>query len=189
MELTGQDKTYLYSGNPIIPELLLKCAAHALTPKGESSDSEYDYTITAEHNVKVWEEPEGTPADDFTQRQPAEYTVKAKINDQELYDGNYCGKFSGNFEITPRAFDKATIDTVTPIENLRKDNIGSTNQRLDEDGWRWAYDRMAINFPKEGEFNRDQDPDENGLEIKWNGEKGGCTALWLGVLNPGFPVQ
>lgn len=172
LELTGQDETYLYSGNPIIPELLLKCAAHALTPKGESSDSEYDYTITAEHNVKVWEEPEGTPADDLTKRQPAEYTVKAKINDQELYDGNYCGKFSGNFEITPRAFDKATIDTVTPIENLRKDNIGSTNQRLDEDGWRWAYDRMAINFPKEGEFNRDQDPDENGLEIKWNGENG-----------------
>lgn len=172
LELTGQDKTYLYSGNPIIPELLLKCAAHALTPKGESSDSEYDYTITAEHNVKVWEEPEGTPADDLTKRQPAEYTVKAKINDQELYDGNYCGEFNGNFEITPRAFDKATIDTVTPIENLRKDNIGSTNQRLDEDGWRWAYDRMAINFPKEGDFNREQDPDENGLEIKWNGENG-----------------
>ena len=25
--------------------------------------------------------------------------------------------------------------------------------------------------------------------IQWNGEKGGCTALWCGVLKPGFPCQ
>lgn len=169
-----------YNGSAIIPDLkiMFQQAQAELTglqlAEGEAPSGDYDYTISAKYNTNVWtDEPETADPEDESNRKLPEYEVFAKRNADLKYDGNYCGKFSGNFTITPRQLSEETIDKITPIVNTIGKLEGCTKE--DELGWKWAYNRSPINFPADGNQCTPEDPEKNALEINWN--KGGGDTL------------
>lgn len=169
LEFSGLlEEGYEYNEDEIIPNLKLTCKSVSLIgvmlKKEEVPPSTpYDYTVRAENNINVWTE---TEVDGVITRVFPKYTVSAKTNEDGKYDGNYCGEITGEFTINPRKINEETVDTRVPIVNLRKDNLTDT-EKLDEDGWRWAYSRKPINFPKTGSMTN-EDPVENGLQITWS---------------------
>lgn len=173
LAVSGLQEGYEYNGSAIIPDLkiMFQQAQAELTglklTEGEAPSGEYDYTISAKYNTNVWtDEPETADPEDESNRKLPEYEVFAKRNADLKYDGNYCGKFSGNFTITPRQLSEETIDKITPIVNAIGKLEGCTKE--DELGWKWAYNRSPINFPADGNQCTPEDPEKNALEINWN---------------------
>lgn len=177
LEFTGlKEEGYEYTGEQIIPDFKLLYGAIELAGRklkeGEDPEGEdYDYTVRTAYSTNVWEDSEPTTPEDDTKRVLPEYTVEARTDASGLYNGNYCGKITGEpgeFKINPRKLTQDTVDNRTPIINTRKEGIGD-KKPLDADGWRWGYTRSAINFPKEGNFVlAPNQPTENGLEITWD---------------------
>ncbi len=173
LAVSGLQEGCEYNGSAIIPDLkiMFQQAQAELTglqlAEGEAPSGDYDYTISAKYNTNVWtDEPETADPEDESNRKLPEYEVFAKRNADLKYDGNYCGKFSGNFTITPRQLSEETIDKITPIVNTIGKLEGCTKE--DELGWKWAYNRSPINFPADGNQCTPEDPEKNALEINWN---------------------
>ena len=170
LELSGLlEEGYEYNGDEIIPELQLSCKTIPLTPQilkeGESLTGTPDYIITAKNNINVWTDSEEVGPNDDSKRVFPEYTVTARtirVGDKDLYDGNYCGQFSGDFQINPRVISKETIDTSPSIENERIDLF-----KLVDGEWECNYNRSPITFPKKNEAGEEV-PGKNGLIIRWS---------------------
>ena len=169
------EEGYEYTGSAIIPELQLACKGINLTYEmlggGQQMEGEPDYIITAVNNIDVWTDSEETTPEDDTKRVLPEFTVAARTEMRDgkaLYNGNYCGTFSAEFQINPRVVNQATIDTDPAIENERTDLY----ENIDGE-WVCNYDRAPHTFPK---WENGQDnPEKNGLVINWS--KNGTTVL------------
>lgn len=176
LTLSGlKEEGYEYTGSAIIPELQLACKGINLTYEmlgdGQQMEGEPDYIITAVNNIDVWTDSEETTPNDNSKRVLPEFTVAARTKVQDgkaLYNGNYCGTFSAEFQINPRVVNQATIDTDPAIVNER-------TELYSEVGGEWVcnYDRAPHTFPKLE--NGAEVSGKNGLVINWS--KDGTTVL------------
>ena len=174
---------YEYNETHITPEPAIFCKQVQLdgeTQTGETEPSgDYDYRIWAENNLNVWTFEN---ADMSGKRLHPIFTVEARRDAQQKYDGNYCGKVSQNFKITPRPLEEKIDTAAFPITNSRiadkgttldKDQIADPNGYIgtenDKGEWECDYTRTFITFPKEGKGIAN--PEKNdALSIKWSGD-------------------
>lgn len=174
LTLSGlKEEGYEYTGSFIIPDLQLACKAINLTYEkledGQQLTGSPDYIITAKNNKDVWTDSEETTPNDNSKRVLPEFTVAARTEMRDgkaLYNGNYCGTFSAEFQINPRVVNQATIDTDPAIVNERTDLYSEVDGE-----WVCNYDRAPHTFPKWE--NGAEVSGKNGLVIKWS--KDGTT--------------
>lgn len=181
---------YEYNETHIIPDPAIFCKQVQLNGEIQTGDTEpsgdYDYRIWAENNLNVWT----FENDDMSgKRLLPIFTVEARRDAQQKYNGNYCGKVSQNFKITPRPLEEKIDTEAFPIVNDRiapkgivldetqiADPNGPIGTENDKGEWECDYTRTFITFPTEGKGI--QSPEKNGaLHIKWSGDGAKYTDL------------